>query len=46
MSFRKAGSERVVVVPRHRATLKKGTLSGILRDAGISVERSVELLRS
>ena len=43
MSFRKPGSDRVVVVAIHAGTLKKGTVSGILRDAGISVEQFIEI---
>ena len=38
-----AGRQLALVVPLHRQ-LKRGTLSGILRDAGMSVEELRDLL--
>lgn len=35
---------RIVIVPMHR-TLKKGTLRGILRQAKLTVEQLIELLK-
>jgi len=43
MMLRAAGRPPLVV-PRHRK-LDRGTLRGILRDAGISVEELIELLK-
>lgn len=35
--------QRTVIIPQHRV-LKKGTLSGILKDSGISIEKLRKLL--
>ncbi|MBI4297657.1 MAG: type II toxin-antitoxin system HicA family toxin [Chloroflexi bacterium] len=42
----KVGSHNIVVVPLHTAGLPKGTLHGILADAGLSGEEFIELLRN
>jgi predicted RNA binding protein YcfA (HicA-like mRNA interferase family) len=41
----KAGSPNMIVIPLHAQDLPKGTLRGILSDAGLSVEEFIELLR-
>jgi predicted RNA binding protein YcfA (HicA-like mRNA interferase family) len=40
----KEGSPSLVVVPLHTRDLPRGTLHGILEDAGLAVEEFVELL--
>jgi predicted RNA binding protein YcfA (HicA-like mRNA interferase family) len=39
------GTGRRAVVPMHSRDLRVGTLASILREAGLSVEEFVELLR-
>lgn len=34
----RAADRRLVIVPMHKGDLPKGTLRGIIRDAGLSVE--------
>ena len=41
----KAGTPNLIVIPLHSRDLPKGTLRGILSDAGLSVEEVIELLR-
>ncbi|MBM2831859.1 MAG: hypothetical protein HW414_911 [Dehalococcoidia bacterium] len=41
----KAGSANIIVIPMHTRDLPKGTLRGILEDAGLSVAGFIELLR-
>jgi predicted RNA binding protein YcfA (HicA-like mRNA interferase family) len=44
--LRKVGNPRVISVAQHSNDMKRGTVAGILKDAEISAERFVELLRS
>ena len=41
----KSGSPNIIVIPLHAQDLPKGTLRGILGDAGLSVEEFIGLLR-
>jgi hypothetical protein len=43
MRLKKAGRRHALVVPLHKE-LKRGTLAGILRDAGLSADQLRELL--
>jgi predicted RNA binding protein YcfA (HicA-like mRNA interferase family) len=42
--LRKEGNPSVVSVPYHTGDLRRGTVMGILKDAGITPERFAELL--
>jgi predicted RNA binding protein YcfA (HicA-like mRNA interferase family) len=41
----KAGSSNLLVIPIHSRDLPKGTLHSIVRDAGLTIEEFIELLR-
>jgi predicted RNA binding protein YcfA (HicA-like mRNA interferase family) len=43
--MKKEGSRSIVTVPMHNRDVPRGTLSGILEDAGLSVDEFIELLR-
>ena len=45
LSMKKEGSPFLVTVPMHRRDVPKGTLRGIIEDAGLTVEEFVRLLR-
>jgi predicted RNA binding protein YcfA (HicA-like mRNA interferase family) len=44
VSMHKEGNPSLVVVPLHTRDLPRGTLHGILGDAGLTVEEFLELL--
>ena len=44
VSMHKEGIPNLVVVPLHTKDLPKGTLHGILEDAGLTIEEFLELL--
>ena len=44
--FHKDGRPEVVSVPNHSRDLKRGTVAGIVRDAGLSIDEFIELLRT
>ena len=44
VSLAKAGIRRPVVVPIHNQDLPRGTLAGILKSAGLTLEAFLELL--
>jgi predicted RNA binding protein YcfA (HicA-like mRNA interferase family) len=44
LALRKTG-QQLVIVPTHTGDMPKGTLRGIISDAGLSVEQFVSLLR-
>ncbi len=46
VQLRKDGNPRVISVAQHSKEMKRGTVMGILRDAGISDEEFIELLRA
>ena len=45
LSVTKEGSRSIVSVPMYNRDIKRGTLSGILEDAGLSIDEFIELLR-
>lgn len=45
LTMKKAAVRHLVTVPMHRRDIPRGTLHGILEDAGLSVEEFVALLR-
>ena len=45
VQLRKDGNARVISVAQHAREMKRGTVMGILRDAEISVDEFIELLR-
>lgn len=45
LSMTKEGSRSIVSIPMHNRDLKRGTLSGILEDADLSVDDFIGLLR-
>lgn len=45
LSMKKEGSRSVITVPMHSRDVPRGTLSGILEDAELSVEEFVDLMR-
>ena len=44
MKLRRDAPRRTIIVPNH-TTLKRGTLKGIINDAGLSVEEFIKLLQ-
>jgi predicted RNA binding protein YcfA (HicA-like mRNA interferase family) len=44
VSMHKEGISNLVVVPLHTTDLPKGTLHGILEDAGLTIEEFLKLL--
>jgi predicted RNA binding protein YcfA (HicA-like mRNA interferase family) len=42
--FVRASDDRTVVVPWHRRELKRGTLHGIVKSMGLSVDEFIEML--
>ena len=44
ISMHKEGIPNLVVIPLHTRDLPKGTLRGILEDAGLTIEQFLELL--
>jgi len=44
VSMHKEGTLNLVVIPLHTRDLPKGTLHGILEDAGLTIEEFLELL--
>jgi predicted RNA binding protein YcfA (HicA-like mRNA interferase family) len=44
VSMHKEGAPNIVVVPLHTRDLPKGTLHGILEDAGLTIEEFLKLL--
>jgi predicted RNA binding protein YcfA (HicA-like mRNA interferase family) len=44
VSMVKQGAPYVVTVPQHRRDLPRGTLRGIINDAGLTVEEFIALL--
>ena len=44
VSIRKEGIPNLVVIPLHNRDIPKGTLHGILEDAGLTTEEFLELL--
>lgn len=44
VSMHKKGVSNLVVIPLHTRDLPKGTLHGILEDAGLTIEQFLELL--
>ena len=44
VSMHKEGIPNLVVIPLHTRDLPKGTLHGILEDAGLTIEEFLELL--
>jgi predicted RNA binding protein YcfA (HicA-like mRNA interferase family) len=44
VSMHKEGVAYVITVPLHRRDMPKGTLRGIIKDAGLTLEEFVELL--
>lgn len=44
VSMHKEGVHNLVTIPMHTRDLQKGTLRGIIEDAGLSVEEFLELL--
>jgi predicted RNA binding protein YcfA (HicA-like mRNA interferase family) len=45
VQLRKEGHPHVISVAQHSKEVKRGTVMGILRDAGISDDEFIELLR-
>lgn len=45
LSMKREGSRFLITVPMHRRDIPKGTLRGIIEDAGLSVEEFLHLLR-
>ncbi len=45
LSMKKEGSRFLVTVPMHQRDVPKGTLRGIIEDAGLSIDEFVVLLR-
>lgn len=45
VQFRKDGDPHIISVAQHTKEMKRGTVAGILHDAGISVDEFIELLR-
>jgi len=43
--MKKEGSRFLVTVPMHQRDVPKGTLRGIIEDAGLSIDEFVVLLR-
>jgi len=46
VSLKKEGVAFLVTVPMHRRDVPRGTLRGIIEDAGLSVEEFLALLQS
>lgn len=44
VSLKKEGAGHLVVVPMHRGDLPRGTLAGIVKDAGLTSEEFLKLL--
>ena len=45
LSMKKEGSRFLITIPMHRRDIPKGTLRGIIEDAGLTVEEFNQLLR-
>ena len=45
-AFHHPGRDRLAVVPFHRGDLKRGTLHGIIKQAGLTPDEFITLLRS
>jgi predicted RNA binding protein YcfA (HicA-like mRNA interferase family) len=43
--LRKDGNPNIISVAQHTKDMKRGTVAGILHDAGITVDEFIELLR-
>jgi predicted RNA binding protein YcfA (HicA-like mRNA interferase family) len=45
VQLRKDGNPNIISVAQHTGDMKRGTVAGILHDAGITVDEFIELLR-
>jgi predicted RNA binding protein YcfA (HicA-like mRNA interferase family) len=44
VSLKKDGVDHLIVVPMHRRDLPRGTLTDIVKDAGMSLDEFIKLL--